>query len=201
MKREFNYPIMNEIKRRWSPRAFSEEKIAEEEILSLLEAARYAPSCFNEQPWRFLVASKQDELKIMRSLLTKKNQRWASKAPVLILIIAHRYFAYNGRENHWSWFDSGTAWGYLSLEAERRGLIAHGMAGFRRKETREVLKISEDYDIIAVIAIGKMGARDNLDEDFKKEEFPNTRRPIGETALCLMHFLDEDRNEGKRQRE
>lgn len=195
MEREFNYPIMKEIKERWSPRAFSEETIPEEQIMALLEAARYAPSCFNEQPWRFLVASREDELKTMRNLLTKKNQRWASKAPVLILIITHRFFSYDRRINLWAHFDTGTAWGYLSLEAQKRGLITHGMAGFRRKETREALKISEDFDIIAVVAVGKMGNRSVLDEEFRKEEFPNTRRPIHDTVWRLSHFLE--RNEEK----
>ena len=125
MKRQFKYNIMQEIKDRWSPRAFSTEKISEEDLQAILEAASYAPSCFNEQPWRLLIASEEKELEIMRSLLTEKNYRWAKNAPVLILILAHRYFAYNNKENRWHQFDSGTAWGYLSLEAQKRGFITH----------------------------------------------------------------------------
>ena len=189
MARKFMYNIMQEIKERWSPRAFSPEKIPDADIQALIEAACYAPSCFNEQPWRFLVASEKKELYIMRDLLTEKNRRWASKAPLLILVLAHRYFAYNGKENRWHQFDSGTAWGYLSLEAQKRGLITHGMGGFKRKKTRETLNISEDYEIIAIIAVGKMGNKAGLEEEFKKEEFPNTRRPITESAWRLTHFL------------
>ena len=190
MARNFIYNVMQEIKQRWSPRAFSSEKIPENDIQALMEAACYAPSCFNEQPWRFLIASKEKELNVMRDLLTEKNQRWAKKAPLLILILTHRYFAYNGKENRWCQFDSGTAWGYLSLEAQKRGLITHGMGGFKRQKTRETLNISEDYEIIAVIAVGKMGNKDEMEEEFKNEEFPNTRRPIVESAWRLTHFIE-----------
>ena len=191
MKRQFKYNIMQEIKDRWSPRAFSTEKIPEEDLQAIMEAASYAPSCFNEQPWRFLLASEDKELEIMHSLLTEKNYRWAKNAPVLILVIAHRYFAYNNKENRWHQFDSGTAWGYLSLEAQKRGFITHGMGGFRRKKTRETLNISEDYEIIAVVAVGKMGNKEDLEDEFKKEEFPNTRRPLEDSVWKLGHFLDE----------
>jgi len=191
MKRQFKYNIMQEIKDRWSPRAFSTEKIPEEDLQAIMEAASYAPSCFNEQPWRFLLASEDKELEIMHSLLTEKNYRWAKNAPVLILVIAHRYFAYNNKENRWHQFDSGTAWGYLSLEAQKRGFITHGMGGFRRKKTRETLNISEDYEIIAVIAVGKMGNKENLEDEFKKEESPNTRRPLEDSAWKLEHFLEK----------
>ncbi len=190
MARKFIYNIMQEIKQRWSPQAFSTKKIPEDDIQALIEAACYAPSCFNEQPWRFLIASEEKELNVMRDLLTEKNQRWARKAPLLILVLAHRYFAYNGKENRWHQFDSGTAWGYLSLEAQKRGLITHGMGGFKRQKTRETLNINEDYEIIAVIAVGKMGNKDELEEEFKKEEFPNSRGPIKERAWRLTHFLD-----------
>jgi len=191
MKRQFKYNIMQEIKDRWSPRAFSPEKIPEEDLQAIMEAASYAPSCFNEQPWRFLLASEDKELEIMHSLLTEKNYRWAKNAPVLILVIAHRYFAYNNKENRWHQFDSGTAWGYLSLEAQKRGFITHGMGGFRRKKTRETLNISEDYEIIAVIAVGKMGNKEDLEDEFKKEESPNTRRPLEDSAWKLEHFLEK----------
>ena len=191
MKRQFKYNIMQEIKDRWSPRAFSPEKIPEEDLQAIMEAASYAPSCFNEQPWRFLLASEDKELEIMHSLLTEKNYRWAKNAPVLILVIAHRYFAYNNKENRWHQFDSGTAWGYLSLEAQKRGFITHGMGGFRRKKTRETLNISEDYEIIAVVAVGKMGNKEDLEEEFKKEESPNTRRPLEDSAWKLEHFLEK----------
>jgi len=191
MARRFLYDIMQEIKNRWSPKAFSSEKISHEDIQAILEAACFAPSCFNEQPWRFLVATQEEDLNLLGNLLTEKNQRWAKKAPALILILAHRYFKYNGKENRWHQFDAGTAWGYLSLEAEKRGLITHGMGGFKRKKIREVLNISEDYEIIAVIAVGKIGNKNDLEEEFKKEEFPNTRRTVSESAWSLNHFLDE----------
>jgi nitroreductase len=130
MQRTFKYEILKEIRERWSPRAFSEEKINKDDLLAVIEAAHYAPSCFNEQPWRFIIAEKDEDLKIMRSILNLRNQQWAGKAPVLILILAHKYFSANSKNNFWNQFDAGTAWGFLSLEAQRRGLITHAMAGF-----------------------------------------------------------------------
>ncbi|MDW7740630.1 MAG: nitroreductase family protein, partial [Bacillota bacterium] len=127
MSRVFNYDIMPEIKTRWSPRAFSSKPVAKEELMALLEAAHYAPSCSNEQPWRFLIADNAEKLAKLFSVLNEGNQAWANKAPVLILLIGKNHFEKTEKANHWHMFDSGTAWGFLSLEAERRGLITHAM--------------------------------------------------------------------------
>lgn len=183
MDRNFRYDIMPEIKERWSPRAFSKNKISREDIHKILEAARYAPSCFNEQPWRFLIADNEDTLTKMRSILYESNQVWANSAPVLILICSTKTFTQNGKDNYWHMFDAGTAWGFLSLEAQRIGLISHAMGGFSRKAAREAFKITDEVDIIAVVALGKMGDSSLLPEDLKKEEFPNTRREIEDFLL------------------
>lgn len=182
-ERIFNLKIMKEIKERWSPRAFSDEKISDEEILSLLEAARYAPSCSNEQPWRFIVAKKDHELKKMQSILTESNQLWANKAPVLILILAKKRSGTDGKENYWHMFDTGTAWGFLTLEAQNLGLISHGMGGFDRNKTREIYQIPDDYSIIAVAAVGKYGDKEKLPDKLKEREKPGTRKSIGEILL------------------
>lgn len=183
MERNFRYDVMPTIKERWSPRAFSKDKISREDIYQVLEAARYAPSCFNEQPWRFLIADSEESLIKMRSALYDSNQRWANNAPTLILICAEQSFAQNGKDNYWHMFDAGTAWGFLALEAHKIGLITHAMGGFSRKKIREIFQISENLTIITVVAMGKMGNPLTLPEDLKEEEFPNTRKEITELLL------------------
>lgn len=182
--RGFKYNIMPEIQERWSPRAFSEEKISLDDVYAILEAARYAPSCYNEQPWRFLIAYRNDELNKVRSILVEQNRIWAEKAPVLIVILSKKRFS-NGKENFWHMFDTGTAWGYLSLEAQRRGLITHAMGGFKCKEAREILNISDDYEIVVVVALGKMGDKVKLPEELKKRENPGERREIEDLIIKI----------------
>lgn len=175
MDRKYNYEIMDLIKLRWSPRAISEEKIPREEIMSLIEAARFAPSCYNEQPWRFVIADTEESLGKMRELLMTGNQIWANKAPVLLLIVAKKTFTYDGEENAWHLFDAGTAWGYLSLEAQRRGLVTHAMGGFDSDKARTVFNIPDDFSIITVVAIGKQGNKKDLASKLRSSELPGTR--------------------------
>jgi len=183
VERKFTYEVMTEIKERWSPRAFSEKAVAEEDLMALLEAARYAPSCNNEQPWRFLIATEEDKLSRMREVLDPGNQKWANRAPVLILIAAEKKFLKDGSNNLWNCFDAGTAWGYLSLEAQKRGLITHGMGGFSAEKAREEFKIPDHYEIITVIAVGYYGKKDQLSEFNQGREHPNTRKEIEELLL------------------
>lgn len=183
MERRFDYDIMTEIKQRWSPRAFSDKEVPEEVLLALLEAARYAPSCTNEQPWRFLVANKQDDLDKLRAVLDPGNQKWAHRAPVLILIAADKINRNKGEDNRWNMFDAGTAWGFLSLEAQRRGLITHAMGGFNVEKARQVFKISDQYDLMAVIAIGYYGDKNRLSEFNQGREHPNIRKEIKELLI------------------
>ena len=183
MDRNFKYDIMPEIKGRWSPRAFAKDEVSRTEIYTILEAARYAPSCFNEQPWRFLIADTQDTLTKMKSVLNESNQIWANNAPVLLLICATKTFDHGGKDNYWHMFDAGTAWGFLSLEAHRIGLITHAMGGFSRKEAREVFQIPEDLVIITIVAIGKMGDPSLLPEDLREKEYPHPRKEIEDLLL------------------
>lgn len=180
--RQYNHEILKEIKDRWSPRAFSSEPVLKEDLEAIMEAARYAPSCFNEQPWRFIIGV-DEGIETMRSLLLPKNHKWASHAPVLILIVSKSTFAYNGKENSYHKFDAGTAWGFLSLEATRRGYYTHAMAGFKKKAAREVLGLSEEYVPIAMVALGRPGDIKDLDEEFRENEQPNTRKPINEIVF------------------
>lgn len=168
---------------RWSPRAFSSQPVEQEKLLSMFEAAKWAPSCFNEQPWLFLYATKGEELEIFQNLLVEKNQMWANKAPVLAFVFARKTFAYNGKPNRWAEFDSGSAWMSLSLQANKLGLYTHGMAGFQEDKIYETLNISkDDYTAIAAIAIGYMADKSVLPQEFAEKEFPSDRKPLAEVA-------------------
>lgn len=184
MKREFNFDIIDEIKNRWSPRAFSNEEIKKEDLLAILEAARYAPSCFNEQPWKFVLSYETDDANLIRSIIVDSNRLWADKAPAFISILTKKKFDLNGKDNAWAKFDAGTAWGYLSLEAEKRGLITHAMGGFKSDIAKERLNIPDEYELIAVVAVGKLGNRDELATDsLKEQEEPGSRRALKEIYI------------------
>ncbi len=183
MERSYNYEIMAEIKARWSPRAFSEKSVPRDELMALLEAARYAPSCNNEQPWRFIIADNADMLVKMRTLLNPGNREWADRAPALILITAKKTNRKNGRDNYWHMFDAGTAWGFLSLEAQRRGFITHAMGGFNIEKARRDFNIPTDYSIITVVAIGYYGDSNDLSEKDRMREQPNTRMEAEDLIL------------------
>lgn len=190
--RDYNYEILREIRDRWSPRAISTERISEEDIKGVLEAARFAQSCFNEQPWRYMVAKEGAELEVMREIINEKNRLWAKTAPVLILILSYKNFAYNGNLNRWNEFDTGTSWGFLSLEATRRGLVTHAMGGFDVQKAREKLNVPEDYNIIAVVAMGKLGKVEELAlEEFKEKEHPDSRNPLKKMMLDLNYFRQD----------
>ena len=179
--RYFDYPVMDDIQKRWSPRAFDPTKtVADEDLYALLEAARYAPSCFNEQPWRFILAKDEGIKEQVLGTLTISNQEWASKAPILMVILSKPLFQQSGKNNRWHQFDAGTAWGFLALEAQRRGLITHAMGGFSVDAMREAFHIPEDISIMAVVAIGYMGQLETLSEKNREKEKPGNRKSIAE---------------------
>ncbi|MDD5708685.1 MAG: nitroreductase family protein, partial [Kiritimatiellae bacterium] len=115
---------------RWSPRAYLPEPIPEHQIRMLFEAARWAPSCFNEQPWLFVYATSEADRSRFAAALVEKNRAWAGIAPLLIFVLARRNFRQSGKQNRHAAFDSGAAWMSLALQARKLGLYAHGMAGF-----------------------------------------------------------------------
>lgn len=168
---------------RWSPRAFLPDPIADDVLAGLFEAARWAPSCFNEQPWLFMYADRAPELEIYRSLLVPKNLVWAAKAPVVSIVFGARRFAKSGKENRWHGFDAGSAWLSLALAARRAGLYAHAMAGFDEAKAYELLGVPEsDFEAMAAIVIGRHGNPANLPEDVAVNENPNGRKPLSEIA-------------------
>ncbi len=168
---------------RWSPRAFDPKPIPVATLRSLFEAAKWAPSCYNEQPWLFLHSTTEAERLEYLSILVKKNQEWAKNAPVLAFLFARRSFAMNGKPNRWAVFDCGAAWMSLALQARMLGLYAHAMAGYDPERAYGVLRVQkEEYEIICAIAIGGYGSRADLPEDFLAMEAPNDRKPLAEVA-------------------
>lgn len=175
------FPIHDLIAKRWSPRAFAAKPIAKEAILSLFEAARWAPSCFNEQPWFFLIAVKEDEGEFgkMLSCLVEANQVWAKTAPLLMISIAKLNFDKNGKPNRHAVHDVGLAAENMSIQAAAQGLCLHQMAGFDTAKTKEVFSIPEGYEPVAAIAGGYPGEAKDLPANLaEKEAAPRVRKRI-----------------------
>ncbi len=171
------------IHKRWSPRAFSERAVEPAKLAKVFEAARWAASSFNEQPWRYLVGLRGDETyKKIYGALAEFNQAWAGHAPVLILGVAKTKFSHNGSENRFGVYDLGAASSYLTLQAAALGLAAHQMAGYDAKAAREAFGIPDEYALGAVIALGYQGEPSNLSHEqmLAQEVAPRARKPLGE---------------------
>jgi len=166
---------------RWSPRAMSGEEISETELMTLFEAARWSPSSFNEQPWKFLYAKRDTKnWDVFFNLLTDGNKLWCKDAAVLIMVVGKKNFAYNNNPNKTFHFDSGAAWENLALQANIMHLVSHGMVGFDFEKAKKELDVSDDYQVLAMIAIGKPGKKENLPPQLQKVEFPNDRKKVSE---------------------
>jgi nitroreductase len=168
---------------RWSPRAFTGERMPDDLLMSLFEAARWAPSAFNGQPWRFVYAHKgTPEWDRLFDLLIPYNQGWVKHASVLMYVISDRFRRAEGREPapvHTHAFDAGAAWAYLALQAHNMGWAAHGMAGFDLDRSYEVLGVPEDqYEVEAAIAVGRPTSKEILDEPYRSRETPSLRNPV-----------------------
>ena len=177
-----NHPIHDLIRERWSPRAFANKPVAKETLLSVLEAARWAASSNNGQPWAFIVATKEDAAEHQRLVdcLMPGNQGWAINAPVLMLSFARKNWEGEDRANRTAQHDVGLAAGTLTLQAEAEGLVVHQMAGIDVSKIREVYDVPEVYDPMAAIALGYQGGVDDLDsETFREREVaPRVRKPL-----------------------
>ncbi len=168
---------------RWSSRAMSGEVIRRDEIMSLFEAARWAPSSFNNQPWRFLYAMRDTEnWGLFFGLLLEGNQAWAKNASVLITVVSTKTFE-NGKSSRTHSYDTGAAWENLALQGILEGLVVHGMQGFDYDRARQVLNIPEGYEVEAMIAVGKPGKKEALPEKIQEREFPSTRNKVSEIAF------------------
>ncbi len=177
------HPIHDLLKRRWSPRAFSDRPVEAEKLRMLFEAARWAPSSNNEQPWRFIVATKDDETEWNRlfACLLEGNRKWAYRAPLLILSAAGLNFEDDSTPNRHAFHDTGMAVENLVLQATALGLATHQMAGFDGEKARADLKIPSGYEPVAMIAVGYPGDPASLSDRLREREWqPRVRRPISE---------------------
>lgn len=179
--RDPNYDIDPLFVNRWSPRAMTGESLDEEEFMPLFEAARWAPSSYNNQHWRFMYATRDSEKwETFLDLLGDANRVWAKDGAVLVVIASKKTFDHNGEFAKTHRFDTGAAWENLALEGARRELVVHGMQGFDYDGAREVLEIPEEYTVEAMFVIGKRAPEDTLSEELQEREEPKGRKDIGE---------------------
>ena len=173
------------IKKRWSPRAFQSTPIQKETVQRLLEAARWAPSSFNEQPWRFMVGFKGDDTwQKIHDTMVEFNQQWAGNAPVLIMAIGNKISS-KGKTNAVYQYDVGQSMAYLTFQATEEGLATHQMGGFSKEKAIELFGLPEDHEPIALIAIGRQDKPGALSPDFEKmEKSPRVRKPFDELVFA-----------------
>jgi nitroreductase len=182
--RKSTYPINPLILNRWSPRAMTGEELENEEIMPLFEAARWAPSSYNNQPWRFIYAKRNTgHWDRLFNLLADGNKTWAKNSALLVAVISRKNFEYNEKPARTYQFDAGSAWENLALEAFSRGLVAHGMQGFDYDKARVDLEIPPDFEIMAMIAIGKKGPRESLPTELEEKENITDRKPLKDIVM------------------
>ena len=157
------------------------EAITDDELMTLFEAARWAPSTYNEQEWRFLYARRDTpHFDTFFSLLAEANQQWCHRAAVLMVVLSHKVFMRNGKPNPVHTFDAGAAFENLALQGSVMGLVVHGMAGFDRGKARAALKVPDDYDVEAMVAVGRPGDPEELPEELQSREIPSDRMPVSD---------------------
>jgi nitroreductase len=179
------FPIHDLIAQRWSARAFSTRPVEKTKLLSILEAARWAPSSRNEQPWRYIVFTRDnpDKLKEAQAVLLEINS-YAKRAPVLICALAKKTYTDNGNYNKLHFHDLGAANENMFLEAFNQGLIMHEMGGFDREKARDLFRISEDYEVGIMIAIGYQDTHNILPDRYKEKAFmPRERKSLSEIVF------------------
>lgn len=163
---------------RWSPRSFEKKTIADADLLKIMDAARWSPSCFNEQPWFFLTSTENSFDKFL-GLLLDMNQAWAKNASLLGFILCNNQFARNGNANNLAQFDSGAAWMAMTLQARMLGLYTHGMAGIKKDEVYDAFEIDRDKQtVIAGFALGVRAPVEALPEALQEREIPSQRKPL-----------------------
>jgi nitroreductase len=169
---------------RWSPRAFNPEFIIDNNsLLSLLEAARWAPSCYGDQPWRFVIFQKHDITSWVGALncLSVGNQNWAMDSSILIVVCANKVFDHNKEPNRWAQYDAGASAENICLQAVNLGLSTHQMGGFDEEKIRNLSSIPEQFDILSVMAVGKaLEESDFTEEQRIKEQLPRKRKALNE---------------------
>ncbi len=178
--------VIDVIARRWSGRAFDPQRgIDHQTLMALLEAARWAPSCFGDQPWRYLIwdrSANPDDWRRAFNCLSEGNQAWARHAPVLMLATADSVFTASGKANRWGQYDTGAASMSLILQATALGLMVHQMGGFDADKVRAEFQIPERFACMAMIALGYQLPENQIPEELKEREYaPRVRRPLEES--------------------
>jgi len=180
MTRKPEHTVADIFIERWSPRAMSGEEISKDELMSLFEAARWAPSSFNDQPWRFIYAQRNTpDWDKFYKLMVPFNQSWAKDAAALIVIVS-RDNSLSGKPSRTHSFDTGAAWQNLALQGSLKNLVIHGMSGFDYDKAKEVLNIPAGYTVEAMVAVGKPGKKENLSRAFQERETKSDRKSIKE---------------------
>ncbi|MBI2969958.1 MAG: nitroreductase family protein [Gammaproteobacteria bacterium] len=182
-------PIHDTLSRRWSGRAFDPVRtVSREQLLVLFEAARWAPSCYGDQPWRYVVCNRAEDESAWgraRDCLTAGNQSWARNAPVLMLVAADTLFTDNGTPNRWGAYDAGAASMSLCVQATEMGLMVHQMGGFDAERARSAFGVPARYTPMAMMAVGYQIAESRIPQDLREREHaPRRRRPLEETFFA-----------------
>lgn len=179
--RKSPYPIADIILKRWSSRAMSGEPITDDKLLPLFAAACWAPSAYNNQPWRFIYAKRDTPAwNTLFNLLVEFNQGWCKNAAALVVVVSKNTFDYNGSLSRTHSFDTGAAWQNLALQGTAQGLIVHGMEGFDYERAKKELSIPDGYTVEVMIAIGLPGDIKNLPKELQEKEKPSDRKSVSE---------------------
>jgi nitroreductase len=182
--RNMTFEINPVIVNRWSPRSFAPYDLSDKDLFSLFESARWAPSSSNSQPWRFIYTKRNSEnWNDFFNLLIDFNKQWCADASALVVVVSRKNFEHNGQSSITHQFDTGAAWENLAIQAVSQGLVTHAMAGFDYDKARKTLQVPDDYDIMAMIAIGKRGPKERLTPELQARETPNTRKPLSEIVM------------------
>ncbi len=174
-------PIDSLLQRRRSPRAFSEQPVEPEKLLSLFEAARWSPSSANEQPWNFIAATKDDHETYSRlfECLSERNRQWAHRAPMLVLVVARLHYETTGTPNKHAWYDAGQSVAQLTVQATSVGLSVRQMGGFNGEKARELFAVRDSFAPVIILAIGYADTPDALPHDLREREVaPRTRKSL-----------------------
>jgi nitroreductase len=186
--RKAAHPIDNLFLDRWSPRAMSGGEIADADLRVLFEAARWAPSSFNNQPWRMLYARRgTPQWPLLFDLMVEFNQSWTKNAAALVLFVSHETFEHNGKPSVSHSYDCGAAWMSLALQGELKGYVVHGMQGFDYEKAKTALGIPDGYRVEAMAAIGLPAPKESLPKEMQERETPSDRKPLSE-ILCEGKF-------------
>jgi len=186
-QRQADYPVDSQFTARWSPRAMTGEPIAEVDLLTMLEAARWAPSSNNAQPWRFAFVLRNDpQWSALFNTLNPSNQIWAEKASALVAVAsAHSVIKAGTTEpapNGMHAFDTGAAWAYMALQAHLHGWCMHGIGGFNKEAGARVLNLPADHSLHMIAAVGQRGDAAQLPDALRAREAPNARHPLSDLA-------------------